>query len=48
MQRAFKKWRKGPNQLTEELWRLPINTLTSLGLKTTNELQECGDEISEN
>jgi len=48
MQRAFKKWRNGPDQLAEELWRLPVNSLINLGLKTTDELQECGDSIAEN
>ena len=27
MQRAFKKWRNGPDQLAQELWRLPAETL---------------------
>jgi hypothetical protein len=27
LQRAFKKWRNGPDQLAEELWRLPVATI---------------------
>ena len=48
MQRAFKKWRNGPDQLAAELWRLPAETLVQLGIRTTKDLDDCGDSISEN
>ena len=48
MQRAFKKWRNGPDQLAMELWRLPASTLVQLGIRTTKDLDECGDSIGEN
>ena len=35
LQRAFKKWRAGPDQLAKELWQLPLETLQDLGMKTT-------------
>jgi hypothetical protein len=48
MQRAFKKWRSGPTHLTTELWRLPIETIVQLAIRTTKDLDECGDQIAEN
>ena len=48
LQRAFKKWRNGPDQLAEELWRLPVDTIVQLGIRTTKDLDECGDQIAEN
>lgn len=48
MQRAFKKWRSGPEHLTTELWRLPIETIVQLAIRTTKDLDECGDQIAEN
>jgi len=36
LQRAFKKWRNGPDQLAKELWQLPLDTLQDLGMKTTD------------
>ena len=48
MQRAFNKWRRGPEQLTDELSKLDFKTLRNLGLKCTDELKECSDNINEN
>merc|ERR1712216_336498 len=48
LQRAFKKWRNGPDQLARELWRLPVETIVQLGIRTTKDLDECGDQIAEN
>jgi hypothetical protein len=41
LQMAFNKWRKGPDRLEQELWRLDIKTLENLGYRTTKELEEC-------
>ena len=38
LQRAFKKWRNGPDQLAEELWRLPVATIIKLAANTTQEV----------
>lgn len=48
MQRAFNKWRKGPDALEEELWKLDIKVLEQLAIKTTKEMNECSDQIGEN
>lgn len=48
MQLAFNKWRKGSDKLEQELWRLDYKTLEQIGLKTTEELKECSDQIAEN
>ena len=48
MQRAFNRWRKGPGMLTEELWKLPIDTVVKLGLKTTEELKDVQEQLAEN
>jgi len=36
LQRAFKKWKTGPEILGHELSKLPIETLTDLAVRSTN------------
>jgi hypothetical protein len=48
LQRAFKKWRNGPDQLATELWKLPYNRLQDLAILSTKQVADCGDTLAEN
>lgn len=48
LQRAFKKWKNGPEILASELSKLNYNVLADLGLKASKQVAECGDTMAEN
>jgi len=48
LQRAFKKWKNGPDQLGSELSKLNYNVLVDLGIKASKQVADCGDTMAEN
>lgn len=48
LQRAFKKWKNGPEQLATELDKLPYNHLKTLAINSTKQVADCGDTLAEN
>ena len=48
LQRAFKKWKNGPEILTKELWKLSFKKLKEIGVRTTRNVADCGDTLAEN
>ena len=48
LQRAFRKWKNGPEQLATELWKLPYNHLQTIGINTTKMVGDCSDTLAEN
>ena len=48
LQRAFKKWKNGPEQLAKQLWKLPLARLQDLGIKSTKMVADCSDTLAEN
>jgi hypothetical protein len=48
LQRAFKKWKNGPEQLAKELWKLNYAKLQDIGIKTTKTVGDCSDTLAEN
>lgn len=48
LQRAFKKWKSGPEQLATELDKLPYSHLQTLAINSTKQVADCGDTLAEN
>jgi hypothetical protein len=48
LQRAFRKWKNGPEQLGGELSKLEYNVLSDLAIKASKQVADCGDTMSEN
>ena len=48
LQFAFNKWKQGPSRLTNELWKLPLETITELAVRSTQQVGKCSEQLAEN
>jgi len=48
LQRAFLKWKNDHEKLTSALGRLPRETLVEIGIRSTQQVGKCSEQLAEN